>query len=202
MTFDELGGWRGVLGTLVDGRDLTRSEASAAMGQILSGEATPVQIAGFIVALRMKGETVDEMVGMVEAMLAAAAPVELGELAGSAIDIVGTGGAPTRRVHALNVSTMASLVAAGAGARVCKHGNRRAPPPVAHSTCSMRSGCPSTSMARWSPAVCGRRGWGSASPAPSTRRCGTPVRCGPSWVCRRCSTFSGRCRTRRGSSGR
>jgi anthranilate phosphoribosyltransferase len=126
MTFDELGGWRGILGTLVDGRDLTRSEASAAMGQILSGEATPVQIAGFIVALRMKGETVDEMVGMVEAMLAAAAPVELGELAGSAIDIVGTGGAPTRRVHALNVSTMASLVAAGAGARVCKHGNRRA----------------------------------------------------------------------------
>lgn len=126
MTFEELGGWRAILGTLVDRRDLTRAQAAAAMGQILSGEATPAQIAGYIVALRMKGETVDEMVGMVDAMLAAAAPVDLGELTDRAIDIVGTGGAPTRRVHALNVSTMASLVAAGAGARVCKHGNRRA----------------------------------------------------------------------------
>ncbi|MEJ5253776.1 MAG: anthranilate phosphoribosyltransferase [Acidimicrobiales bacterium] len=126
MTFQDLGGWRAILGSLVERQDLTREQAAAAMGQILSGEATPVQIAGYIIALRMKGETVDEMVGMVDAMLQAAAPVDLGELTETTIDIVGTGGAPTRRVHALNVSTMASLVAAGAGARVCKHGNRRA----------------------------------------------------------------------------
>jgi anthranilate phosphoribosyltransferase len=73
----------------------------------------------------MKGEAVDEVVGMVDAMLAAAAPITLPDGL-EAIDIVGTGGAPSRRVHALNVSTMACFVAAGAGVAVCKHGNRKA----------------------------------------------------------------------------
>lgn len=122
-TFDERGGWPGTLGRLVAHQDLARDEASDALGEILEGRATPAQIAGFIVALRMKGETVDELTGMVEAMLASASPLDLPD---GAIDIVGTGGAARRREAALNVSTMASFVAAGAGAKVCKHGNRRA----------------------------------------------------------------------------
>jgi anthranilate phosphoribosyltransferase len=126
VTFDEMGGWKATLSTLTDGRDLTAAQAAAAMGEILAGAATPAQIAGFIVALRMKGETVDEMVGMVDAMLAAAAPISLPGGSADAVDIVGTGGAPSRRVHALNVSTMACFVVAGAGVKVCKHGNRKA----------------------------------------------------------------------------
>src|SRR5262245_57212719 len=109
-TLDEMGGWRSVLTALTDRRDLTREQAAAAMGSILAGEATNAQIAGFIIALRMKGEAIEEVTGMVEAMLAAAAPISLPEGL-DAIDIVGTGGAPHRRVHALNVSTMASIVA-------------------------------------------------------------------------------------------
>ena len=124
MTFDELGGWRSILTELTAGHDLTAAQARAAMTEILAGEATPAQIAGYIVALRMKGEAVDEVSGMVDAMLGAAAPIDLGDV--TAVDIVGTGGAPTRRVHALNVSTMSCFVAAGAGVAVCKHGNRRA----------------------------------------------------------------------------
>ena len=120
-----VGGWRELLGRLTAGGDLTGTEAGLAMGEILAGRATDAQIAAFIVALRMKGETAVEVSGMVDAMLAAAAPITLPE-GPDPIDIVGTGGAPSRRAHALNVSTMASLVAAGAGARVVKHGNRRA----------------------------------------------------------------------------
>jgi anthranilate phosphoribosyltransferase len=120
-----LGGWRELLGRLTSGGELTGPEAAAAMGEILAGRATDAQIAAFIVALRMKGESAVEVSGMVDAMLAAAAPITLPD-GPDPIDIVGTGGAPSRRSHALNVSTMASLVAAGAGARVVKHGNRRA----------------------------------------------------------------------------
>ncbi len=124
-SLDEMGGWREILTTLMAGHDLEPAQARAAMEAILAGEATGAQIAGFIVALRMKGEAVPEVVGMVEAMFDAAAPIELpADL--DPVDIVGTGGAPTRRVHALNVSTAASLVAAGAGAKVLKHGNRKA----------------------------------------------------------------------------
>jgi anthranilate phosphoribosyltransferase len=124
-TLEDLGGWRAVLSRLTEGHDLTAEQAGAAMDEILGGRATSAQIAAFIVALRMKGEAVDEVVGMVESMLAAAAPITLpADL--DPVDIVGTGGAPTRRVHALNVSTMACFVVAGAGVPVCKHGNRRA----------------------------------------------------------------------------
>jgi anthranilate phosphoribosyltransferase len=126
VNFEEMGGWRAILSTLTDSRDLTGAQAASAMGEILAGNASAAQIAGFIIALRMKGETVDEMSGMVDAMLDAAAPIELPFEARDAIDIVGTGGAPSRRVHALNVSTMACFVAAGAGVKVCKHGNRKA----------------------------------------------------------------------------
>ena len=122
MRLDEAGGWPGVLGILSSGRDLTSEEARAAMAEILAGSATSAQIAGFIVALRMKGETVDELRGLVDAMLAEAERVVL-DVEGPVVDIVGTGG---DRAHTINVSTLSALVVAGAGGRVCKHGNRAA----------------------------------------------------------------------------
>src|SRR5690349_826234 len=98
------------------------------MSEIMSGEATPVQIASFAVALRAKGETAGEIAGLVEAMLSAAVPVNLAgvlgeEAARDAVDIVGTGG---DRAQTVNISTMAAIVVAGAGLRVVKHGNRAA----------------------------------------------------------------------------
>jgi anthranilate phosphoribosyltransferase len=122
MEFDEVGGWPAILGTLAAQRDLTAEQAHAAMAEILDGAATPAQIAGFIVALRMKGETVEELGGLVDAMLAAAERVRLPRNE-PVVDIVGTGG---DRAHTINVSTLAALVVAGAGGRVCKHGNRAA----------------------------------------------------------------------------
>lgn len=86
----------------------------------MSGEATPAQIAGFLVALSAKGETVEELSGLVDAMLAHANPVSI---SGEKLDIVGTGG---DQLNTVNISTMAALVAAGAGAKVVKHGNRAA----------------------------------------------------------------------------
>lgn len=117
------GGWSGLLAKLIDGRDLTRPEAEAAMAEILAGQATESQIAGLLVALRVKGETVDELTGFASAMADAAEPLAVDR---RAVDIVGTGGSEHRRRHALNVSTMASVVAASAGAVICKHGNRKA----------------------------------------------------------------------------
>ena len=117
--------WPALLSTLVAGSDLTSEQAGDALREILAGAATDAQIAGFLIALRMKGESIGEVSAMVDAMLESAAPIEL-PAGPDAIDIVGTGGSPSRRAHALNVSTMASFVAAGAGARVVKHGNRKA----------------------------------------------------------------------------
>ncbi len=117
--------WPALLSTLVAGSDLTSEQAGDALREILAGAATDAQIAGFLIALRMKGESIGEVSAMVDAMLESAAPIEL-PAGPDAIDIVGTGGSSSRRTHALNVSTMASFVAAGAGARVVKHGNRKA----------------------------------------------------------------------------
>ncbi len=122
LGFLEHGGWPVVLGTLMDGGSLDQAAARATMSEILEGAASPAQIAAFIVALRMKGETVEELVGMVEAMYDAAELVPIDPAAG-AIDIVGTGG---DRAHTINVSTLSAIVAAGAGVKVCKHGNRAA----------------------------------------------------------------------------
>ncbi len=118
----ELGGWPGVLGALTQRRDLTPVETRAAMAEILAGAATSAQIAAFIVALRMKGETTSEMGGLLDAMLDASELVPLVDVEG-VVDIVGTGG---DRSHSINVSTLAAIVVAGAGSRVCKHGNRAA----------------------------------------------------------------------------
>ena len=126
VTLDDLGGWRAVLLALTSGRDLTADEGRAAMTEILAGSATDAQIAAYIVALRMKGEAVDEVAGMVEAMLEASDPITIPAEAAPLVDIVGTGGGPTRRHNALNVSTMACFVVAGAGVHICKHGNRKA----------------------------------------------------------------------------
>jgi anthranilate phosphoribosyltransferase len=113
-------GWPDVLGALVSGADLTPAQATWAMGEVLRGEATESQIAGFAVALRAKGETIDEVTGLVDAMYAVANPIDV---PGRLLDVVGTGG---DRSNSVNISTMAAIVAAGAGARVVKHGNRSA----------------------------------------------------------------------------
>lgn len=123
--FDGQGGWSALLRRLVAGDDLTAEQAAEAMGEILAGAATPVQIAGFVVALRMKGETVAEMAGFVDAMLAAAERVPVPDGC-DPVDTCSTGGGTSRGVAAFNVSTIAAFVVAGAGAPVCKHGNRRA----------------------------------------------------------------------------
>ena len=107
------------LGRLLDGRDLSRPEAREAMGEIMRGEATPAQIGGFLVALRLKGETVDEIAGCAEAMREHVLPVE--PTRADLVDTAGTGG---DGAHTLNISTAAALVAAAAGAGVAKHGNR------------------------------------------------------------------------------
>ena len=122
-TLDHYGGWPSVLGNLAAGRDIGAGEARAVLGSILAGAATDAQVAAFVVALRIKGAAVGELKGLVDAMRDAATPLNLP--AGS-IDIVGTGGTAGRKTHALNVSTMACFVAAGAGATVCKHGNVKA----------------------------------------------------------------------------
>jgi anthranilate phosphoribosyltransferase len=125
MQIAELGGWPGVLRRLLARDDLTSAEAGAVLGEILAGEATPSQLAAFLIAMRMKGETTEELAGMVDAMLGAAEAVALP--AGiDPVDTCGTGGSPTRRVAAFNVSTIASFVIAGAGGTVCKHGGRTA----------------------------------------------------------------------------
>lgn len=112
--------WGSVLAPLVARQDLTQQAAAWAMGQMLSGEATPAQQAAFVVALRGKGETVPELCGLADTMLDFATPIEV---AGPAVDVVGTGG---DRANTVNISTMAAIVAAAAGARVAKHGNRAA----------------------------------------------------------------------------
>ncbi|CAN5749161.1 anthranilate phosphoribosyltransferase [soil metagenome] len=121
MNLAELGGWPAVLGPLTAGRDITSTLAAAAMTAVLDGAATSAQIAGFIVALRMKGETVEELTGLLQAMLDAADAVPL-----AAEGLVATCGTGGDRSHTINVSTVAALVVAGAGGQVCKHGNRAA----------------------------------------------------------------------------
>ena len=112
--------WSAVLGTLARGDDLSRQTAQAAMSRIMDGEATPAQMAAFIVALRIKGESIEEMTGLVASMRQASVQVEVGV---DVVDIVGTGG---DGAGTFNISTTAALVAAGAGAKVAKHGNRSA----------------------------------------------------------------------------
>lgn len=112
--------WPIVLARLLAGRDLAEQEASWAMERIMAGETTPAQLGAFMAALRAKGETVDEIAGMVATMRRLALKVTV---EGPVVDTCGTGG---DRAGTVNASTMAAFVAAGAGARVAKHGNRAA----------------------------------------------------------------------------
>jgi anthranilate phosphoribosyltransferase len=112
--------WSGLLGALLRGESLGSPDTSWAMREIMAGEATPSQIAAFVVALRAKGETPEEVAGLVEVMLDEAPHVSV---PGRVVDTCGTGG---DRAHTVNISTMAALVVAGAGVPVVKHGNRAA----------------------------------------------------------------------------
>ncbi|HEU4948632.1 MAG TPA: anthranilate phosphoribosyltransferase [Kribbella sp.] len=112
--------WSQVLSPLLRHQDLDASATAWAMEQILSGAASPAQLAGFVVALRSKGETVTEVEGLVATMRDFATKVDV---PGRTLDVVGTGG---DQAHTVNISTMSALVAAGAGAKVVKHGNRAA----------------------------------------------------------------------------
>jgi anthranilate phosphoribosyltransferase len=112
--------WPGLLGQLLRQESLTADDTAWAMREVMSGEATPAQVAGFVVALRAKGETPEEVAGFVATMLEQAAHVSV---EGRVVDTCGTGG---DRAHTVNISTMAALVVAGAGVPVVKHGNRAA----------------------------------------------------------------------------
>lgn len=120
----DLGGWPWLLGRLMAGETLSAGEAGAALGDILAGDAGAAQVAAFVTALRLRGETVEEMTGLVRRMAAAGetVPVAAG-LIDRLVDTCGTGG---DRRHSINVSTIAALVVAGAGVPVCKHGGRAA----------------------------------------------------------------------------
>jgi anthranilate phosphoribosyltransferase len=109
------------IATVTEGRDLSRGEARAVMTVVMSGEATPAQIAGLLVGLSAKGETADEITGFAEAMAELVVPVTPARA--PLVDVVGTGG---DRSGTFNISTTAALVAAAAGAAVAKHGNRSA----------------------------------------------------------------------------
>lgn len=112
--------WSALLSTLISGGSLAADDTAWAMHRIMTGEATSAQVAGFAVALRSKGETVAEVAGLARAMLEHARPITV---PGAVVDLVGTGG---DRAHTVNISTMGAIVAAAAGARVVKHGNRAA----------------------------------------------------------------------------
>lgn len=112
--------WSDLLSRLLSGESLSADDTSWAMGEIMDGETTPSQLAGFLVALRAKGETAEEVAGLVDVMLDRAPRVSVPV---RAVDTCGTGG---DRANTVNISTMAALVVAGAGAPVVKHGNRAA----------------------------------------------------------------------------
>ncbi|NRQ34875.1 anthranilate phosphoribosyltransferase [Nonomuraea sp. NN258] len=112
--------WPSLLTTLLDGVSLSARQAAWAMEQIMTGAATDAQIAAFAVALRAKGETVAEVSGLADGLLAGSSAIRI---PGDTVDLVGTGG---DRANTVNVSTMAAIVAAAAGAKVVKHGGRAA----------------------------------------------------------------------------
>jgi anthranilate phosphoribosyltransferase len=110
--------WPSVLGRLLSGESLSRDESAWAMSEIMAGNATPAQFGAFVGGLRVKGETVEEIVGMVDTMRSNSLKVEVDA---PVVDTCGTGG---DRSGTVNVSTLAAIVVAGAGAKVAKHGNR------------------------------------------------------------------------------
>jgi len=112
--------WPHVLNRLVVGEHLSAEQATWAMGEVMAGAVSPAKLAAFLMGLRAKGETIEELTGLTEAMLANATRIEV---PGTTVDIVGTGG---DRANTVNISTMAAIVIAACGLRVVKHGNRAA----------------------------------------------------------------------------
>lgn len=112
--------WSGLISALLNGSDLTTADTGWAMDQVVLGDVSPAQISGFLIALRAKGETADELLGLASVLRSHATPVRI---AGPFVDIVGTGG---DRTGAINISTMAAVVAASTGVIVVKHGGRAA----------------------------------------------------------------------------
>lgn len=115
--------WPEVLRRLTERSDLTSDEAEATLSLVLAGEATPAQVGAFLTLLHAKGETIAEVTGLARAMTDAAVPLPLGLGDDIIVDLVGTGG---DRLRSINVTTLASFITAGAGVKVCKHGNRAA----------------------------------------------------------------------------
>jgi anthranilate phosphoribosyltransferase len=116
-------GWPEVLSRLTAGESLTADEAEATLGSVLAGGATPAQIGAFLTLLHAKGESVEEVTGLARAMIDASVTLVLPDGPDAVVDLVGTGG---DRLSSINVTTLASLVVAGCGVTVCKHGGRSA----------------------------------------------------------------------------
>jgi anthranilate phosphoribosyltransferase len=110
-----------LLHAVVDGQNLTQTQAESAMRLLLAGDSTPVLTAAFLTALRTKGETVEELAGFARAMRSVAVPLEIGDDCRPLLDTCGTGG---NGIDAFNISTVAAFVVAGTGVRIAKHGNR------------------------------------------------------------------------------
>ena len=157
------------------------------LAEIMRGDASEAQIAGFLIALRTKGETEDELAGLARTMRALATPVATGR--DDLVDTAGTGGGrPT-----FNVSTTAALIAAGAGCAVAKHGNRSATGLSGSADVLEALGARIDARARAaSRAASTRSASASCSRPPTTRRRASSSRCARSWRCARSSTSSAR----------
>ncbi len=143
------------------GAALSRDEATSAFDQIMSGNATPSQIGGFLMALRVRGETVDEITAAVATMRAKMVRVEA---PADAVDVVGTGGDAS---HSLNISTCAAFIVAGAGVPVAKHGNRALSSRSGAADCLMALGVKIDLRLRASPAASAKPASASCSPPPT-----------------------------------
>ena len=182
-----------ILAQLTRGDELSADAIDAALGELFEGRVSDVQAAAFIVALRTKGETEAELVALVRTMHRFGTPVEVPD---GAIDTCGTGG---DRSGTVNVSTMAALIAAGAGARVVKHGNRAASSQAGSADVLEELGVAIDLGPRGRRAVRRRsRASASASRRATTRRCASSVRRARRSACRPPSTSSARSPTRRG----
>ena len=173
--------------SLLDGRDLSREDARAVMGEIMGGEATAAQIGGFLVALRAKGETADEIAGCAEAMRAHVLPVRPAR--DDVVDVVGTGGDGART---FNISTTAAIVAAAAGAGVAKHGNRAVSSISGSADVLEALGFVLEQPPERIASRSTRSGSGSCSRRSTIPRCGTPRRFAASSARARSSTSSAR----------
>ena len=186
-TFESLGGWPGVLTELLAGESLTAEQSEVVLGQVLSGSAAPSQIAALATALRAKGESVAEMTGFVRAMVTHAVPLDLP--AGTEIvDTCGTGG---DRLRSINVSTIAALVVAATGAKVCKHGGRASSSPVGAADVLEALGVVADLGPSGVARCIERGGYGILlRPTLPPRHALCRHRFARSWVSRRCSTTS------------